>query len=104
MASDVRGNGVSDLPDIHRVQHWNIFADDLKTLIDQTMSPPIVGIGHSLGAVTTYMAAATYPRLFSAIILIDPPIFSGRMLWFIAVVYWLGLARRIPLARPARRR
>ena len=56
------------------------------------MSPPIVGIGHSLGAVTTYMAAATYPRLFSAIILIDPPIFPRRMLWLIAVMKWLGLA------------
>ncbi|MEE4604660.1 MAG: alpha/beta hydrolase, partial [Desulfobacteraceae bacterium] len=104
IASDVRGHGGSDLPDIHRVHHWNIFADDLKTLIDQTMSPPIVGIGHSLGAVTTYMAAATYPRLFSAIILIDPPIFPRRMLWLIAVMKWLGLAGNIPLARGARRR
>jgi len=75
IAGDVRGHGGSDLPDIKRVHHWNIFADDLKTLIDQTMSPPIIGLGHSLGAVTTYIAAATYPRLFSAIILIDPPIF-----------------------------
>jgi pimeloyl-ACP methyl ester carboxylesterase len=104
IAGDVRGHGGSDLPDIHRVHHWNIFADDLKTLIDQTMSPPIIGLGHSLGAVTTYIAAATYPHLFSAIILIDPPIFPRRMLWLIAVMKWLGLTRSIPLARTARRR
>ncbi len=104
IASDVRGHGGSDLPDTKRIQHWNIFAADLKTLIDRTMAPPIVGLGHSLGAVTTYIAAATYPRLFSAIILIDPPIFPRRMLWLIAVMKWLGLARSIPLARTARRR
>ena len=104
IAGDVRGHGGSDLPDIQRVHHWNIFADDLKTLIDQAMSPPVIGLGHSLGAVTTYIAAATYPHLFSAIILIDPPIFPRRMLWLIAVMKWLGLAGKIPLARGARRR
>ncbi len=104
IASDVRGHGGSDLPNTKRIQDWNIFADDLKTLIDKTMAPPIVGLGHSLGAVTTYIAAATYPRLFSAIILIDPPIFPRRMLWLIAVRKWLGLTRSIPLAKTARRR
>ena len=104
IASDVRGHGGTDLSDLKRVHHWNIFADDLKTLIDKTMAPPIVGLGHSLGAVTTYIAAATYPCLFSAIVLIDPPIFPRRRLWLITVMKWLGLTRRIPLARTARRR
>jgi len=104
IAGDVRGHGGSDLPNLKRIHHWNIFADDLKTLIEQTMSPPIIGLGHSLGAVTTYMAAATYPRLFSCIILLDPPIFPRRLLWLVAVMKWLGLAGNIPLARKARRR
>ena len=103
-ASDVRGHGASNLPDLKRIHHWNIFADDLKTLIEQTMTPPIIGLGHSLGAVTTYIAAATYPRLFSCIILLDPPIFPRRMLWLIMVMKWLGLGGSIPLARKARRR
>jgi pimeloyl-ACP methyl ester carboxylesterase len=68
------------------------------------MSPPIIGLGHSLGAVTTYIAAATYPRLFSCIILLDPPIFVRRMLWLLAGMKWLGLGGSIPLARTARRR
>jgi pimeloyl-ACP methyl ester carboxylesterase len=104
IASDVRGHGGSDLPDINRVHHWNIFADDLKELIDNTMSPPIIGLGHSLGAVTTYIAAAKYPRLFSSIILIDPPILPRRTLWLIAAMKRLGLAGNIPLAKTARRR
>ena len=104
IASDVRGHGASDPAGLKRIHHWNIFADDLKILIEQTMSPPIIGLGHSLGAVTTYIAAATYPRLFSCIILLDPPIFPRRLLWLIAVMKWLGLAANIPLARKARRR
>ncbi len=104
IASDVRGHGASDLPGIRRLRHWNVFAEDLKNLIEKTISPPIVGLGHSLGAVTTYIAAATYPRLFSGIILLDPPIFPRRMLWLITVLKWLGLSGSIPLARKARRR
>ena len=104
IASDIRGHGASDLRGIKRLQHWNIFADDLKNLIEKTMSPPIIGLGHSLGAVTTYIAAANYPGLFSCLILLDPPIFPRRMLWLMAAMKWLGLAGSIPLARTARRR
>ena len=52
VASDIRGHGGTELPNIKRIRHWDIFADDLKTLIEQSLSPPIIGIGHSLGAVT----------------------------------------------------
>ncbi len=103
-AGDVRGHGGSDQPDIKRVRHWEIFADDLKTLVEQTMSPPIIGMGHSLGAVTTYIAAAKYPRLFSCIILMDPSILPRRVLWLIGILKMIGLAGNIPLARRARRR
>ncbi len=104
VASDIRGHGGTELPNIKRIRHWDIFADDLKTLIEQSLSPPIIGIGHSLGAVTTYIAAAKYPQLFSCLILIDPPILSPRILWIMAVMRMFGLAGIIPLAKTARRR
>jgi pimeloyl-ACP methyl ester carboxylesterase len=104
MASDIRGHGSSQLPSSQRIHHWNIFAEDLKALIEKTMSPPIIGMGHSLGAVTTYIAAATYPRLFSCLILIDPTILPRRYLWPMAVMRRFGLAAKIPLAKSARRR
>ena len=104
MASDIRGHGGSQLPSSQRIRHWNIFAEDLKTIIKKTMTPPIIGMGHSLGAVTTYMAAAKYPRLFSCLILIDPTILPRRILWSMAVVRMFGLAGIIPLAKTARRR
>jgi pimeloyl-ACP methyl ester carboxylesterase len=103
-ASDLRGHGASDPINLERFSNWHIFADDLKVLIEQMLSPPIVGMGHSLGAVTTYIAAAKYPRLFSAIILLDPSILPRPWLWWFAVLKMIGLAGNRRLARLARRR
>ena len=104
LASDVRGHGSSDQPRVKRVRHWSIFSEDLKTLIEQKMTPPVVGMGHSLGAVATYIAAAKYPHLFSGIILLDPVVLPRRLLWLIAAIKLLGLQGHIPLAKTARRR
>ena len=103
-ASDVRGHGGSDFHGLQRIRHWQVFAEDLKRVIDNTMSPPVTGMGHSLGAVTTLIAAAIYPGLFTSIVLLDPVIFSRRRLWFIAVMRTLGLRGNLPLVRSARKR
>jgi pimeloyl-ACP methyl ester carboxylesterase len=103
-ASDVRGHGDSLNLNHHRIRNWHVFVKDLKTVIEQVMTPPIVGMGHSLGAVTTYMAAAEYPHLFSGIVLIDPVILPKRLLWLLAGLKLLGLTGKIPWARAARRR
>ena len=104
VASDLRGHGDSDQLYLKRIFDWHIFVDDLKILIEKTMSPPIIGVGHSLGAVTTYIAAAKYPQLFSAIILIDPSILPRRRLLWFAALKMIGLAGNRQLARSARRR
>jgi pimeloyl-ACP methyl ester carboxylesterase len=104
MASDVRGHGDSVQRQFRAIRHWKLFSDDLKTLIENTMPAPVIGIGHSLGAVTSYIAAASYPELFSLLVLIDPVILPRRLLWGMASARRLGITRRIPLARRARRR
>jgi len=103
-ASDVRGHGGSDHPDVERIRNWTVFAEDLKTLIERAMAPPVIGMGHSLGAVSTYIAAARYPHLFSSLVLIDPVILPYRLLWLIAAAKLLGLRGNLPLAKTARRR
>ncbi len=104
MASDVRGHGGSDRPDVERIRNYDLFAEDLKTLIRRTMTPPIIGMGHSRGAVATLIAAVKYPHLFSAIILLDPSILPRRILWILTAMRLLGLQGKIPLAKGARRR
>jgi pimeloyl-ACP methyl ester carboxylesterase len=103
-ASDARGHGGSDQPTGRRIRNWNIFVEDLKTLVEQILVPPVIGMGHSLGAVTTYMAAARYPHLFSSMILFDPSILPRRILWKSGIMKLLGFGRRITLAKKARRR
>lgn len=51
---------------------WELHADDLITHLDQTAPGPVVGIGHSMGACSTAIAAVRRPDLFTALVLIEP--------------------------------
>ncbi len=104
VASDVRGHGGSEFSAIERVRDWDIFARDLEAVVRRTLAPPVIGMGHSLGAVTTFIAAAARPALFSALVLIDPVFLPRRLLWGLAGLRLLGLAGRVPRAVLARRR
>ncbi|MEW5733311.1 MAG: alpha/beta hydrolase [Thermodesulfobacteriota bacterium] len=103
LATDVRGHGDSQGPELP-IRRWNVFVKDLTLFIENRMMPPVVGVGHSLGAVITYMAAAERPDLFSKIILVDPVIFPQRLLFFWRLGKILGIPVPIPLAKGARRR
>jgi pimeloyl-ACP methyl ester carboxylesterase len=104
IASDIRGHGDSARIHPSELDHWRSFSEDLRDITEALADPPIIGIGHSLGAVLTYMAAALYPHLFSCIILIDPVMLPGRWLWLMRILQMLGLENRLPLAQAARRR
>ena len=103
-ASDVRGHGDSIFPGTERIRNWEIFAADLRVIIEKAMTPPVIGMGHSLGAVTTYIAAAKYPHLFSCIILLDPVIFPRQEIQRISLNRKQGLGNDSPLAKGARMR
>lgn len=51
---------------------WSDFATDMITFLDKRISVEVIGLGHSLGAVTTMMAAHKRPDLFRALILVEP--------------------------------
>lgn len=104
VASDVRGHGASTHASGRRIRHWRIFAEDVQSMVRSTLTPPVIGMGHSLGAVSTYIAAALAPRLFAALVLIDPVIFPKTVLWKIALAKHLGLRSWFPPAKSARRR
>jgi pimeloyl-ACP methyl ester carboxylesterase len=104
IASDARGHGGSDFEGIPSVRNWRVFSEDLKAVVERTSRPPIIGMGHSLGAVATCMAAAAFPRLFNMVVLVDPVFLMPRRLAMIGLMRALGLQRHLPLARIARRR
>lgn len=60
---------------------------------------PVVGVGHSLGGITTFMAAHRYPELFERVILIDPPLFDGVPALLIGMLKAIGRADAITPAK-----
>ena len=86
------------------LRDWRPFAEDLRRELDRRGLRGIVGVGHSLGAATSLLAAAADPGLFSAVIAIDPLLMTGVHSLFLWVVKAVGLQGRIPIVRGALRR
>ncbi len=84
--------------------HWRELAADLSQFLRDVAPGPVIGVGHSLGAVTTLFSAAARPALFRALVLIDPVIFPLPMSPVLAVAETLGLSRRARLPTLTRRR
>jgi pimeloyl-ACP methyl ester carboxylesterase len=55
---------------------WHLMADDLIDFFDQQGISGAIGIGHSMGAVSTMAAALKRPQLFRALVLIEPVFLS----------------------------
>ncbi len=71
-AVDLRGHGRSDKPAPPYL--WNAFAEDVAAAADAFGLRNIVGVGHSMGGHVVASAALLRPRLFSAMLLVDPTI------------------------------
>lgn len=104
LATDIPGHGDSAPHGQGRINHWNIFVDDVKETLTRNMTPPVIGVGHSLGAVVTLLAAARYPKLFSHLVLIEPVIFSPFRLAMVWLAKKTGTIHKAALAQGARRR
>ncbi len=55
-----------------QLQAWRQLAGDLICFLDQHELRNIIGVGHSLGAVVTMMAALRRPDLFCRLVLVEP--------------------------------
>lgn len=58
--------------DPQELTDWHLIAEDMIRFFEQQGLENVVGVGHSLGAVTTMYAAVKRPNLFRTLILIDP--------------------------------
>jgi pimeloyl-ACP methyl ester carboxylesterase len=86
------------------LQSWTPLADDLGDALERRGLDGVVGVGHSLGGALTAMAAAGRPGLFSALVLVDPVVFTFPRTWVWGAMKGLGQGGRLPLVRGARRR
>lgn len=83
---------------------WHHAADDLIDFLDKKKIGPIIGVGHSIGAVGTMFAAARRPELFSEIVLIDPVLLPRRYIAGMAFIRFIGRKDLFFLAKRARKR
>ena len=90
--------------DAAEFRHWREIAGDLAQFLREIQPGGIIGIGHSLGAVTSLYCAVANPGLFRALVLIDPVIVPAQMVPVVAVAVGLGLSSRHSLVAGTRRR
>ena len=82
--ADVAHQGQSGLMNQDKLGNdpsWNDHARDMLLMVNhfrKEMPRPIVGIGHSMGANSLVNLSLLHPRLLTALILIDPVIFTEK--------------------------
>ena len=86
----------AEAPPAESLTSWQVLVDDLIAFLDQQQLRQIIGIGHSMGSVVSFMAACQRPDLFRALVMIEPVAFSRSFCWFNRLLPWV-FKRRIAL-------
>ena len=84
--------------------NWNILAKDLIETMSDHKLEKVIGIGHSSGAIATWMAARMRPDLFSKLILIEPVILPKTFVRLVAALPYSFSKHLIPMVKVALRR
>lgn len=56
---------------------WSKQVEELVNYVKSNSTEPVYAVGHSFGAVVSYMAVCEYPELFKGLIMLDPPLITG---------------------------
>lgn len=83
------------------IQDWSQLKDDLKTELGRRGLRGVIAVGHSLGGVTSLLAAADDPGLFRAVVAVDPLVLTRGMSAFWGLAKTLGLGGRLGIVRGA---
>lgn len=87
------------------LKSWHPLSDDLLEFLSSKIQEPVIGVGHSIGAMVTLRAALQDPAKFRALVLIEPVLFVPRFMWMWKAVKLTGLGDRLhPLILTAKRR
>lgn len=85
--------------------NWVSLTEQVADSIRTQARAPVIGIGHSMGGLCTFRAAHKYPELFSAVVMMDPPVINGFAAVSFGLMKKLGMADRVtPAGRSAGRR
>ena len=86
--------------------NWRNQVNELIHHIEKENTDPrgVFGVGHSFGAVITYMAACEAPELFRGLILFDPPLVVGPLSHFFKFAKHTPLINKLTPAKLAQTR
>jgi pimeloyl-ACP methyl ester carboxylesterase len=77
------------------IDDWHPLSDDLLRFLPDREPGPVIGAGHSVGAIVTLRAALRDPGKFRALVLLDPVLFVPPFLWMWNIVRAIGLGNRL---------
>lgn len=84
---------------------WPALIEQLiDTLEREYGGEPVCGVGHSLGAYLSFLAAARRPELFRAIVMLDAPVIGGLQGRGLGAAKRLGIVDRVTPAGMTRER
>lgn len=87
------------------IRAWHPLTDDFMLYLDSFANGPFIAIGHSVGAIVALRAAIRQPKRFRALVLIDPVLFSPRLIAVWNLTKALGLGYKLhPLISGALKR
>ena len=88
------GERIEDVSSLH------VFADDLISTLDSKVNERVYGVGHSLGAIVTLLAANKRPDLFKSLILIDPVFIPPSLVMLFNTLPWF-IQKRVSTIKKA---
>jgi|TARA_R110002073_G_scaffold25832_2_gene85234 pimeloyl-ACP methyl ester carboxylesterase len=74
--------------------NWSGLVDELEAFIEP-LAKPVLGMGHSMGAVVMFMLASRHPDWFSNVVMLDPPLVNGWARPLFVLAHLLGQTDRI---------
>jgi pimeloyl-ACP methyl ester carboxylesterase len=85
------------------IDDWHLFSEDLRVFLstysyggtNERTAEPVIGVGHSVGAIVSLRAALRNPKKFSALVLLDPVLLVPDRL-----VEWRVQRAKDPLSHP----
>lgn len=91
-------------PEFPISNNWPHLVRELELEIESRHQEPVIGIGHSLGGMLSYLLAHKRPELYSHLILLDPPVINGwqNSLWWLSKKF--GFSDRFTPANTSKKR
>jgi len=86
------------------LKSWDLLADDIISHMDKLGRRDVIGVGHSMGGVASWLAAIKRPDLFKRLVLIDPVVLPLGYFYTMSFLPYRVKKKYVPIIKIAARR